>query len=154
MIDHEMWKTYKLIDIFDITYGNKFDLCALNETDNKSEESVAFITRTATNNGIGAYVERTSTPPYNSGAITVALGGSLGATFVQNQQFYTSQNIAVLLPKVEYSNNITTNVKLFIITLIKQECRLKFTAFGRELNKHIKTDFTTERFSMPGQLEI
>ena len=32
--------------------------------------------------------------------------------------------------------------KLFIATLIRNECKIKYQAFGRELNAHIKKDFT------------
>ena len=31
--------------------------------------------------------------------------------------------------------------KLFISTLIRNECKYKYLAFGRELNTHYKTDF-------------
>ena len=39
-------------------------------------------------------------------------------------------------------HDISNNVKIFLAHLIERECQMKFCAFGRELNKHIKVDFT------------
>lgn len=131
----ETWKTFPLSDLFIVDYGNKFDLYKMQETD---ITEIAFVSRTATNNGVSSYVEKIEgTKPYSAGYLTIALGGSIGSTFVQSKPFYTGQNVAVLIPKVEMSNL----VKLFIATIIKKESDIRFVAFGRELNKHIKTDF-------------
>lgn len=130
------FKKFLLTDFFFVDYGNKFDL---NKMETFSNSSIAFVSRTAQNNGISAYVEPISNvSPYPSGAITVALGGSIGSTFLQKQPFYTGQNVAVLTPKMPMSDV----VKLFIACIIKFESSLRFVAFGRELNKHIKRDFT------------
>lgn len=37
---------------------------------------------------------------------------------------------------------MSNHVKLFIATLIRNECKIKYQAFGRELNSHFKKDFT------------
>ena len=132
------YSKFYLTDIFDISYGNKFDLYALEETNSKDTNGVAFVTRTANNNGVGAFVKRKQIQPYHKNSITVALGGSLGATFIQPEPFYTSQNVAVLCDK----HPLTLNQKLFIATLIKKEASIRYIAFGRELNKHIKKDFS------------
>lgn len=129
------FKSYRLTDLFFVDYGNKFDL---NKMEVLSNSPIAFVSRTAQNNGVSAYVEPVSDiPPYPSGAITVALGGSIGSTFLQKQPFYTAQNVAVLQPKTPMSDE----AKLFISCIIKFESSLRFVAFGRELNKHIKRDF-------------
>ena len=73
-----------------------------------------------------------------AGSLSIALGGSIGSTFLQTRDFYTSQNVAVLQPKEKLSSEIL----LFLATLIEKECSMRFVAFGRELNKHIKRDFT------------
>lgn len=130
------FKKYLLTDLFSVNYGNKFDL---NKMEISPNSPIAFVSRTAQNNGISAYVEpipRTS--PFPAGAMTIALGGSIGSTFLQQQPFYTGQNVAVLLPKKPMSDA----AKLFIVCVIKMECSLRFVAFGRELNKHIKRDFS------------
>ena len=130
------FKEFLLTDIFYVDYGNKFDL---NKMEVLPTSSIAFVSRTAQNNGVSAYVEPvTGVSPYPAGAITVALGGSIGSTFLQKQPFYTGQNVAVLLPK----KPISEAAKLFISCIIMEECAYRFVAFGRELNKHIKRDFT------------
>ena len=91
------WKPINISEIFTIEYGNKFDKCNMIESANRN---IAFVTRTGMNNGIGGYVELVDDiNPYPAGCLTVALGGSLGATFLQPKPFYTAQNIAVLIPR-------------------------------------------------------
>ena len=136
---YKQFSRFLLTDIFEVSYGNKLDLCALEETDNSDINGVAFVTRTASNNGIGSFVTKIEIPPYPENSMTVALGGSLGATFIQPRPFYTSQNVAVLCDK---QKSLTLNQKLFIATLIKKEASIRYVAFGRELNKHIKKDFS------------
>lgn len=130
------FKEFLLTDIFSVDYGNKFDL---NKMEVLPTSPIAFVSRTAQNNGVSAYVEPVAgTTPYPAGAITVALGGSIGSTFLQKQPFYTGQNVSVLRPKTPMSEA----AKLFITCIIMTECSYRFIAFGRELNKHIKRDFT------------
>lgn len=133
--EHE-YKEFLLTDIFFVDYGNKFDL---NKMESLPTSPIAFVSRTAQNNGVSAYVEPVArVKPYPAGAITVALGGSIGSTFLQNQPFYTGQNVSVLLPK----SSMSDAAKLFISCIIMAECSCRFVAFGRELNKHIKRDFS------------
>lgn len=133
------WREFQLKKIFDVDYGNKFDLNKMTET---NDMNIAFVSRTATNNGVSSWVELVEgILPYPAGCITVALGGSLGSTFVQPKPFYTGQNVAVLKDN-EDVRILTTEEKLFVAMLIQKECKLRFVAFGRELNKHIKKDFT------------
>lgn len=134
-MDTTNWKTININEIFDISYGNKLDMCKM--TPNK--DGIPFVTRTATNNGIGGVVEYIDgVVPNQAGSLSIALGGSIGSTFLQTKDFYTSQNVAVLRPKYDLNNGIL----LFLAILIEKECSQRFVAFGRELNKHIKRDFT------------
>lgn len=128
---------FLLNSITNISYGNKFDL--QNMTFDAPE--VNFISRTAFNNGVSAKVDRINNiSPYSEGCLTIALGGSIGATFFQDKPFYTAQNIAV----IQFKENISYLAKLYLCQIIKFEVKNKFRAFGRELNKHIKTDFKIE----------
>ena len=133
------WKHFLLKDICRITMGNKMDWTAMS-TD---EPSVNFVGRSADNNGVAGIVDIVFDKngkvvnPYPAGCITVALGGSLGSTYLQNEPFYTSQNVSVL----EFSDDVSDYAKLFLCTLIHNESRYKYFPFGRELNTHIKTDF-------------
>lgn len=130
-------KTFLLRDIVNIDYGNKFDLQKMT-FDNPT---INFISRTGLNNGLSAIVDKIDNKePYPAGCLTIALGGSIGATFYQNKPFYTAQNIAV----VKFYKEISLYAKLYLAEVIKYEVKNKFRAFGRELNKHIKTDFTVD----------
>lgn len=130
-------KTFLLKDIVNIDYGNKFDLQKMTFDTPK----VNFISRTSLNNGVSSIVDSINgCNPYPAGCLTVALGGSIGATFYQNKPFYTAQNVAV----IQFKNSISRFAKLFLCQIIKFEVRNKFRAFGRELNKHIKTDFSVD----------
>jgi hypothetical protein len=134
------WKEFPLSKLFDVTFGNKFDYNKMTECSNTQ---IAFVSRTASNNGVSGWVEEVEgVKPYPAGSLTIALGGSLGATFVQPKQFYTGQNVAVLADKKSSERILTIEEKLFVAMLIKKECESRFVAFGRELNKHIKKDFT------------
>lgn len=133
------WKPINISEIFTIEYGNKFDKCNMIESANRN---IAFVTRTGMNNGVGGYVELVDDiDPYPAGCLTVALGGSLGATFLQPKPFYTAQNIAVLIPREDLGIEWTPQLKLFFATLIRKESDVRYIAFGRELNTHIKKDF-------------
>ena len=77
--------------------------------------------------------------PFDAGLVTVALGGSyLGSCFVQEEPFYTGQNVAVMKAKYD---EMTHMVNVFISGLVRFECKTKYYAFGRELNTHIRRDF-------------
>jgi hypothetical protein len=129
------WKSFSLADIFSISYGNKFDLNKMTF----EHPEVNFISRTGNDNGVSSKVDLISgKKPYQQGSITVALGGSIGSSFYQDECFYTGQNVSVLQPK----KDLGKLASLFVCTQIENECAKRFIAFGRELNIHIKRDFT------------
>ena len=130
-------KTFLLKDVCNITYGNKFDLQNMTYDD----PHINFVSRTGNNNGVSDVVDYIDgKKPYKEGCVTIALGGSIGSTFYQSKPFYTGQNVAVL----EFEDNVSIYSKLYICQLIKFEVKNRFRAFGRELNKHIKVDFTID----------
>lgn len=129
------WKEFLLTKICDVDYGNKFD----NDKMTYYNPSINFVSRTGDNNGVKDVVDRIEgVKPYKAGCISVALGGSIGACYLQTSPFYTGQNVAVLT----FDDNISENTKLFFTQVFMFEVQKKFVAFGRELNKHIKTDFS------------
>lgn len=127
------WIFFRLNRLCDIDMGNKMDFSAMT-TD---EPSVNFVGRSAENNGVMGKVDAVEgVTPYPAGCITVALGGTLGASFVQDKPFYTSQNVAVL----QFSTTaVELLTRLFLATMIQFESRSKYFPFGRELNKYIRT---------------
>lgn len=127
------WFFFRLSRLCNIDMGNKMDFSAMT-TD---EPSVNFVGRSAENNGVMGKVDIVEgITPYPAGCITVALGGSLGASFVQDEPFYTSQNVAVLRFDAD---TVTTLARLFLATMVNFESRFKYFPFGRELNKYIRT---------------
>lgn len=132
---------FVLAEIVDIEYGNKFD----NDKMTYNNPSVNFVGRSSMNNGVNDYVDFVhNVVPYKAGCMTIALGGSIGSCFIQESDFYTAQNVAVL-----HTEHLSVHAKLFLATTIMEECRVKYHAFGRELNRYIKRSFTVGLPSTP-----
>lgn len=139
-LDVQDWEKFHLYDIFEISMGNKFDKSKMQQIN----PTVSFVGRSGINNGVACEVDLVKdkngeyVQPYKAGDMTIAMGGSVGSTFVQEKDFYTSQNVCVL-----HTDNpsITSNVKHFIAAVIMASCS-GYEAFVEELNKHIRTDFT------------
>ena len=140
-LDVVNWKYFYLKNICDITMGNKMDWSAMT----MENPEVNFVGRSADDNGVAGKVDLVDgVEPYKAGCVTVALGGSLGSSYLQNEKFYTSQNVSVL----EFEDDVSDAAKIFVSCLIMNESRYKYFPFGRELNTHIKTDFG---FTLPVQ---
>lgn len=118
-----------LNSIFDIQYGNQFDLYKL---DSNEKSEINFVSRTSHNLGVVAKVSRLENiEPFPAGSITVTLGGSyLLSSFIQKRPFYTAQNIKVLTPKYKMSYK----EELFYCKAIEMN-RFRYTSHGREANK-------------------
>jgi len=121
-------KLVKISDLFNIQYGNQFDLSKM---ESLHGSYINFISRSSQNMGIVARVEVfNNKDPFPAGLITVTLGGTyLLSSFVQQKPFYTAQNIKVLFPKKEMSEL----EKLYYCFCIKSN-RFKYTSHGREAN--------------------
>lgn len=134
-IDTTEWATFHLYDIFEIDSGTKLDKAKMDTTTTK----INFVGRSNFNNGITQKVnEIQGLKPYDAGCLTLALGGAyLGSCFIQEEAFYTSQNVVVLIPK----KDISFEAKQFIATAIFKESQNNYRAFIKELNSHIKRDF-------------
>lgn len=131
----QTWKEFNLLNLCKIDMGNKFD----NDKMTHENPHINFVSRTGNNNGVSDVVDRINgVEPYPANSISVALGGSIGSCFLQTKPFYTGQNISVLL----FDDAVSNQVKLFITTMFMNECKYKYVAFGRELNVHIRNDFT------------
>jgi len=138
-VDTREWGEFHLYDIFSISMGNKFDQSKMCEID----EGINFVGRSALTNGVACAVtsvedkKGNTVQPYPAGDITIALGGSIGAAFVQDKEFYTSQNVCVLHTD---NHSITERAKWFVAASITASCG-NYEAFTDELNRHIRTDF-------------
>lgn len=128
----------RLDSLFRIEYGNKFDKNKLAAS--TSAAGIAFVGRKgglSGHSGVSGFVQPVSgTAPYPAGLITVALGGSrLLSSYVQQQPFYTAQNVAVLSP-VDIAMPLTT--KLYYAMCIRHNA-FRYTAFGREANRTLRS---------------
>ena len=134
-VDTSSWKEFRLVDIAKLDNGNKLDKNKMTYLN----PSVNFVSRTATNNGVSDVVDIIDDiEPYPAGCITLAFGGSVGSCFLQEEPFYTGQNVGVIsLPE-----NITREAKIFLVSALEKKCKMSFHAFGNEINKHFKTDLS------------
>jgi hypothetical protein len=135
-LDHEDWEEFYLYKIFNATMGNGIDSIATTIDNPKYN----YVSRDSNGNGVVGFVDKVENQePFPAGAMSLALGGSyLGTCFIQKEPFYTAQNVGVLQEK----EPLSIHTKLFIATLIRNECKVKYQAFGRELNSHFRKDFT------------
>jgi hypothetical protein len=122
-------KLSKLSDIFDVEYGNSFELNRLKQ----NEKGVNFVSRTAKNNGVSAVVVPIDgVKPFQKGIITVSLGGSVLEAFVQPLPFYTGYHIYCLTPK----NKMSDAVKLYYCSCIRAN-KYRYN-YGRQANRTLR----------------
>lgn len=137
----------KLSELFEVSYGTKFDM---NKMQNSDKSKIAFISRSSKNNGIVGYVDEVKgVRPLEPGLITVTLGGTyVLSSFLQEKEFYTGQNVAVLKAK----SKLTKEQKLFYCLCITKN-RFRYSAFGREANRTLKSLFVPSLKDIPDWVE-
>ena len=120
----------KLNAIFDVLNGSSLDLNKMTSATFNDPKGVNFVSRSAKNQGVVAYVEEIKEKkPFRAGLISVALGGSVLSSFVQQYRFYTGEHMRVLSPK----NDLTLNEKLFYCMCITAN-KYRYS-YGRQANK-------------------
>lgn len=141
-------KTVALNHLFDIEYGNKFDLNKM-ELRSKAQGGINFVNRSSRNCGVSATVAPVAdVPSFKAGLITVSLGGSfLLSSFVQLEKFYTGQNVAVLTS----NESMSFAEKLYVCLCIRHN-RFRYSAFGREANRTLRTLPVPDRSEFPDWL--
>lgn len=131
-IDMTDWQWFQLggdEGLCDVVYGVNLELVNCVETDKNDPEAVAFVSRTESNNGVSAYVKPVpGVIPQPKDTITVAGGGSVLATFLQTQPFYSGRDLYLLYPK----EDISRKAKLFLVTVIKAN-KYRYN-YGRQAN--------------------
>ncbi len=131
-IDTNQWKDFQVSDFFHVKYGINMELNACQITDKDDPDGVAFVARTAENNGISAYVKKEEGyEPQPAGTITVAGGGSVLSTFYQHRPFYSGRDLYLLIEK----ETMSKYVKFFIATVLMTE-QYRFN-YGRQANKSL-----------------
>ena len=116
-------------DLFDVFYGTDLELNRLKKT----KFGINFVSRTSRNNGVSAIVESLKNiKPLEAGLVTVAGGGSVMSSFVQNKPFYSGRDILCLRSKKQMS----LSEKLFYCLCLRENA-YKFS-YGRQANKTLK----------------
>lgn len=119
----------RLDSVFNITYGQSLALNALTQVE--APEGVNFISRTGKNNGVSARVEvPENVEPSPGGCLTVALGGSVLATFYQPEPFVCGRDVAVLMPK---NPDMSLSERLWWCAVVNANADRY--SFGRQANK-------------------
>jgi hypothetical protein len=141
-------KLTELNSLFKVEHGSKLDLNKMEEC-SSGDGAIVFVGRSGERNGLAAFVRKLdNVEPFDSGLITVALGGSALSSFVQPRPFYTAQNIDVLMPLAP----MTIDVKLYYCLCIEAN-RFRYSTYGREANRTLKTILVPTLESLPSWVE-
>jgi hypothetical protein len=126
-------KLVKISDLFDVKYGTNLELINIEECNKQDENSINFISRTDKNNGISAYVQKINqVEPNPAYTISVAGGGSVLATFFQQEEYYSGRDIYILIPKKQLSE---LEMIFYCYCIRKNKYRYNY---GRQANKTLK----------------
>lgn len=132
--------TCEISKLFNVQYGNSLELIYLE----KDLNGINFVSRTAKRNGVSGKVKPIpSAEPFPAGLLTVAVGGSVLETFLQQAPFYTGFHVMVLSPKVEMSNAI----KLYYCHCIRAN-QYKYS-YGRQANATLESLRVPDLNSIP-----
>jgi len=123
----------KISDLFEVKYGVNLELNSLNRADNRSENTVCFVSRTDNNNGVSAFVEKDdSIKSISPNTITVAGGGSVLATFLQPYEYYSGRDLFYLTPKIKMSER---ELIYYSICIRKNKYRY---SYNRQANRTLR----------------
>lgn len=133
-------KLVKLSTLFSVTYGVNLEL-------NKMIPCVSgipFVARSDRNNGVTSLVELIDgINPNPSGTLSVAGGGSVLATFLQTEPYYSGRDLFYLTPLA----TMTDSQKIYYCACIKAN-RYRYS-YGRQANKTLKDLMIPELAAIP-----
>ena len=119
-------KLIRVDELFTVTYGSGYSLQDL------QKGNIPFVARGARNNGISSYVCKTDDNPFDGNCITVAVSGSVMESFYQENPFYTSYHILILMPK----KKLTKEQMLYYCMCLRGN-KYRYN-YGRQANKTLK----------------
>jgi Type I restriction modification DNA specificity domain. len=129
-----------LSDLFEVTYGVNLELNKMKCSDN----GIPFVGRSDRNNGVTALVEPIDgINPNPAGSISVAGGGSVLATFLQQNDYYSGRDLFYLMPKMDMNDS----VKLYYCACIRAN-KYRYN-YGRQANKTLKSIFLPSMDDVP-----
>ena len=133
-------KLVPLSDIFSVSRGSDLELNALIEEDG----GVPFVSRTAENNGVSAHVTKLEdVPTLPANTLSVALGGTPLATFLQKRPYYTGFHVACLTPLAPLADP-----ELLYYAACISANRYRYS-YGRQANRTLKSLLVPARSEIP-----
>ncbi|MFH1472220.1 MAG: restriction endonuclease subunit S [Nanoarchaeota archaeon] len=119
----------KVKDYFDLNYGVNLEFSNMEEDSN----GIPFVARTEKNNGIVGKVKLIEgINPNPANTISVSCGGSVMASFLQEEPYYSGFHILYLTPKIK----LNERELLYYCMCLKQNA-WKYS-YGRQANKTLK----------------
>lgn len=126
-------KLVTLDSLFDLQYGVNMELYKFDECKSSDANAIPFVSRTEKNNGISAYVEKCiGYEPNPAHTLSVAVGGSVLATFYQPKPYYSGFHVFVLTPKKEMGI-----IEMLYYAMVIRCNRYRYS-YGRQANKTLK----------------
>lgn len=108
-IDTSTWKKFPICDLFVVVKGSRLTKAAM------KDGNIPYVGASSFENGITQYISN-SEHIHNGNTLTVCYNGSdIGRTFYQSEPFWATDDVNVLYPKFE----MTENIALFIAPIIK-----------------------------------
>lgn len=124
----------EIANLFDIKYGVNLDLNKLEQCLIRDEESISFVSRTEKNNGISAIVKKIANIlPNPENTLSVAGGGSVLATFLQTEPYYSGRDLYILIPKREM-----TQVEMLFYAHCISKNKYRYN-YGRQANRTLRS---------------
>jgi len=131
-----MIKLIPLKELFTPVYGVNLELIHLEECNKNDNESIRFVSRTESNNGVSAYVKKIiDITPNPAHTISVAVSGSVLSSFYQADEYYSGRDLYYLIPKKEMSE---TEMLFFAFCIRANKYKYNY---GRAANRTLKDIF-------------
>ncbi|MFZ5559849.1 MAG: restriction endonuclease subunit S [Patescibacteria group bacterium] len=134
-----MLKLIPLKELFIPVYGVNLELIRLERCDKDDTESIRFVSRTERNNGVVAYVKRLpDINPNPAHTISVAVSGSVLASFYQPEDYYSGRDLYYLVPKRKMSKE-----EMIFYAFCIRANKYKYN-YGRQASKTLKDIFVPQ----------
>jgi len=133
-------KLIAISELFSVTYGVNFELNRMTP----DPLGIPFVGRSDRNNGVTARVSAIQgVTPNPAGTLSVAGGGSVLASFLQYETYYSGRDLFYLTPSLFMSDS----QKLYYCACIRAN-RYRYS-YGRQANKTLKDLLIPDFGSLP-----
>ena len=122
-------KLIQVQDLFEVRYGSNLELNKQIKLSPNDPNAVPYVSRTAQNNGVTAYIQATDAKLNPAHTLSVACGGSVLSTFYQAKPYYSGRDLYFLKPKVKLSVRQMLYYKMCI------EANKSRFNYGRQANR-------------------